>query len=341
MRSGAMTTCRPRWAKAAVALAMAVLLVVSGAACQSSPEDTREDPFVTPSAADVIPVLVSHELVVGENRFVLGLQDRDGNLILDADVYLRFFRLTDGETALVSETDAPAVTIGESSVHQDEDATPDVHTGDEVGVYVAQVGFDEPGAWGVEVTATAEGGVRGPARLKFDVVERGSSPAVGDPAPRSEQTTLRDVNDISEIDTSDPPRPEMHELTIAEAVESGRPAVIAFATPAFCQTRVCGPLMDAVVDPLYERYRDRVAFVHVEPYVVDRAREGELITVPAVEEWGLQTEPWLFVVDQDGRIAGKFEAVVAVDEVEPLLQQLLGESAGRAPASRPGRLTGG
>lgn len=341
MRPGPMAMRRSRWARAAVALAAAVLLAVFAAACQGSSGGSDDGSFATPSATDVIPVLVSHELVVGENRFVLGLQDRDGNLILGADVYLRFFRLTDGDATLVSETSARAVTIGDNSVDEHEDGTPHVHTGDEVGVYVAQVGFDEPGPWGVEVTATAEGEVREPARLKFDVVERGGTPAVGDPAPRSEQTTLRDVNDISEIDTSDPPRPEMHELTIAEAVESGRPAVIAFATPAFCQSRVCGPLMDAVVDPLYERYGDRVAFVHVEPYDVDKARQGELIIVPAVEEWGLQTEPWLFVVDQDGRIAGKFEAIVAVDEVEPLLQQLLGESAGRAPASPGTGVLGG
>jgi hypothetical protein len=126
------------------------------------------------------------------------------------------------------------------------------------------------------------------------------------------QTTLRDVDDITEIDSSSPPRPEMHELTIAEAIDSGWPTVVAFATPAFCQSRVCGPLMDAVVDPLFERYADRVVFVHVEPFDLAKARGGELIPVPAVDEWGLQTEPWLFIIDQEGRVAGKFEAIVAL-----------------------------
>jgi hypothetical protein len=117
----------------------------------------------------------------------------------------------------------------------------------------------------------------------------------------------------------------MHELTIAEAIDSGRPTVVAFATPAFCQSRVCGPLMDSVVDPLFQRYGEQVNFVHVEPYELAKARQGEIATVPTVEEWGLQTEPWLFIIDREGRIAGKFEAIVAVEEVEPVLQRVVGE----------------
>jgi hypothetical protein len=100
---------------------------------------------------------------------------------------------------------------------------------------------------------------------------------------------------------------------------------VAFATPAFCQSRVCGPLMDSVVDPLFQRYGDRANFVHVEPYVLDKARQGEIVVVPVVEEWGLQTEPWLFVIDREGRVAAKFEGIVSVDEVEPVMQRVLGE----------------
>lgn len=310
---------------ASPALAVLALLAATGAACGSPSTDSDETPVATPSVEDVIPILVSHELTVGENRFVLGLQDRDNNLILDAGVHLRFFKLKDGEGTLKAEADTFPVTVQESSVHQHEDGTPHLHAGDEVGVYVTYVKFDEPGLWGVEVNATVEGRAREPTRVQFDVLEKASTPAVGDPAPRTVQQTLRDVDDISEIDSSSPPRPAMHELTIAEAIDSGRPTVVAFATPAFCQSRVCGPLMGSVVDPLFERYGDRFNFVHVEPYVLGKARQGEIVVVPTVEEWGLQTEPWLFIVDRQGRIAGKFEAIVAVEEVEQVLNRVLGE----------------
>ena len=306
-------------------LAALALLASVAAACGGSSDDPGETPVATPSAADVIPILVSHELTVGENRFVVGLQDRDNNLILDAEVHLRFFRLADGEGTLEAEADTFPVTVQESFVHEHEDDSSHVHTGDEVGVYVAHVTFDEPGLWGVEVSAAVEGEVKEPARVQFDVLEGSNTPAVGDPAPRSAQATLRDVTDISEIDSSSPPRTAMHELTIAEAIDSGQPTVLAFATPAFCQSRVCGPLMDSVVAPLFQRYGEQVNFVHVEPYELAKARQGEIVPVPAVEEWGLQTEPWLFIIDREGRIAGKFEAIVSVEEVEPVLQRVVGE----------------
>jgi hypothetical protein len=319
---------RRRRSLAALALAALALLAAIGTACGSPSTDSDETPVATPSAEDIIPILVSHELAVGENRFVLGLQDRDNNLILNAGVHLRFFSLKDGEAALQSESDTFPVTVQESSVHEHEDGTPHLHAGDEVGVYVTYVKFDEAGLWGVEVNATVEGRAREPTRVQFDVLEKASTPAVGDPAPRTVQQTLRDVTDISEIDSSSPPRPAMHQMTIAEAIDSGRPTVVAFATPAFCQSRVCGPLMDTVVDPLLQRYGDRVNFVHVEPYVLEKARQGQLVPVPAAMEWGLQTEPWLFIIDPNGKVADKFEAIVAVDEVEPVLDQVLGEPTG-------------
>ena len=135
----------------------------------------------------------------------------------------------------------------------------------------------------------------------------------------------------------------MHELTTAEAIGSGRPAVVAYATPAFCQSRVCGPLMDAVVDPLFERYADRVAFIHVEPFLLAKARGGEFVPVPTVDEWGLQTEPWIFIIDQERRVACRFEAIVALEEVEPVLERVFGDSArGSRPAccwmGRPARV---
>ena len=147
---------------------------------------------------------------------------------------------------------------------------------------------------------------------------------MGDKAPRSQQPTIDDVDDVSEIDSSFPLRTPMHTMTIAEAIASGKPTVVAFSTPAFCVSRVCGPIMDAVVDPLFERHRGQVNFIHVEPYKLKEAREGiGLFLTETMEGWGLKTEPWLFVIDREGRIAAKFEGIVAVGEVEAVLQEAL------------------
>ena len=82
--------------------------------------------------------------------------------------------------------------------------------------------------------------------------------------------------------------------------------------------------MDTVMDPLYEKYSDEAVFIHIEPFQLKQLREGiDRIPVEATAEWGLRTEPWLFVIDAQGRIVGKFEGITALDEVETVLVGVL------------------
>ncbi len=37
---------------------------------------------------------------------------------------------------------------------------------------------------------------------------------------------------------------------------------------------------------------------------------------PWVTEWGLVSEPWVFVVDASGKVTAKFEGAATADEVE-------------------------
>jgi hypothetical protein len=240
-----------------------------------------------------------------------------------AAVAFRFFKLDGDQQELREEAQATPTTLERTYTHTHEDGTVETHEAGESGVYVAAVRFDEPGQWGVEVTATVDDVTYDPAAAGFEVLAESASVAIGAPAPLSETLTLDDVEDVAEIDTSNPPIPGMHTMTIAEAVTSGRPSVIVFATPAFCLSRICGPTKD-VVDDLFKQYKGEVNFVHVEPYELDRARSGEgLFPIPATTEWGLQSEPWVFLVDSEGNVAAKFEAVVTMDELMDALQLLL------------------
>jgi peroxiredoxin len=47
--------------------------------------------------------------------------------------------------------------------------------------------------------------------------------------------------------------------------------------------------------------------------------------VPATREWQLRSEPWVFVIDRQGRIAAKFEGIMALEEVEAALLAVLGQ----------------
>ena len=271
--------------------------------------------------------LGNSQLAVGDDRFLFILMDRDDQLILDAQVTTRFFTLEGEKGTLQAETPTRFVSLEENFVDEHEDGSLHTHTGNVVGGYVATFRFDEAGNWGVEVAGQRDGAEFDPLRVQFTVLEQGAVPAIGEPAPRSQQLTLSDVADISEIDTSNPPHPELHDLTVAEALDAGKPIVVAFATPGFCSSRLCGPVVDAVIVPLYEQYGDQATFIHIEPYVLEDARSGGgLIAVETLAEWGLLSEPFVFVVDGEGLIAGKFEGITSAEEVGAALEELLGPS---------------
>lgn len=180
------------------------------------------------------------------------------------------------------------------------------------GLYVAHPEIPEAATY--QATIDAEGfATAGPVGfVAFD-----DSPLIqpGEPAPASETRTAAEFPDLSVI-TSDPePDPAMYELSIAEAVSDGTPAVIVFATPAFCTSAACGPLLDQV-KALRPEYAG-IDFVHVEIYDDLQVESVEdLTTVPAITEWGLPSEPWVFVVDGSGNVTASFEGAASDAELQ-------------------------
>jgi len=146
-------------------------------------------------------------------------------------------------------------------------------------------------------------------------------PGVGQPAPATHNPTVRDVADVETIDSGRPPD-DMHQLSIADAIAQHRPALVVFATPAFCVSRACGPEVKAV-QSLEPAYRDRLAFIHVEIYRDFKPDPSKKQLAQAVIDWRLQTEPWIFLIDSTGIIQARFEGPTAADEVKTAIDQLL------------------
>lgn len=310
-------------ARVVLLLALATLGIAAVACGDSSdPSSSRIPGAATPGSDEVSPIITNHTLAVGENRFSLLLVDQEDNPILDADVHLSFYDLTGDEPPLKAQADARFIPVASSPT--DEHTDEENHSESSVGVYVTRVNFDSAGRWAVQVNLSGDSRQVELIPLEFDVLEKSPEPSVGDPAPASRQPTLADVADIADIDSSSTPNPHMHDITIAGALDDGRPIIVAFAVPAFCENRTCGPVMKMVMDPLYEKYQGRVTFIHIEPYKLKELREGTgRILVQSAKEWNLETEPWVFVIDTRGKIAGKFEGIVAADEVEDVLAQVL------------------
>ena len=269
--------------------------------------------------------LAAAEFAPGPNRFPFALIAVSGESLDGAAVEVAFHRLEDESSEPRATATATFHSVDGVTPHLHEDGT--LHPHDETaGFYVVErAPFDVPGVWEARfsVEAAAGGRVRVPP-LAFSVRSASSVPGVGESVPASRNPTSGDVADLSEITTHDPPVPDFYRLTVAEALEQERPALVVFSTPMFCISRMCGPVTD-VVARLHERYAERLSFIHVEPFDLSVARsEGRLVPTDTLREWGLQTEPWVFLLGEDGRVAARFEGPVTEGELERALQAMLG-----------------
>jgi hypothetical protein len=187
------------------------------------------------------------------------------------------------------------------------------------GLYVARVSFDTPGQWSVVLTPTGMGST--PA-ASLAVADKAVVPEVGESPPAVATRTTAD-HSLAEITTDPDPEPAFYELSLDDALSNGRPTVVVFATPAFCITQTCGPLLDQV-QALSSDHPD-VNFLHVEVYEnLDATTFDELRTVPAVAAWGLPSEPWVFFIDAEGLVTARIEGSASDQEIEAALASIGG-----------------
>jgi hypothetical protein len=123
------------------------------------------------------------------------------------------------------------------------------------------------------------------------------------------------------ITTRVPPDRGLLRYSIAESLRAHVPFVVTFATPRYCSSRTCGPVVN-VVDQTRRRFANHAAirFIHVEIYRDNDPRKGENRWV---REWHLPSEPWTFLVGREGRIKAKFEGPVSARELRRAVRQLL------------------
>jgi len=145
----------------------------------------------------------------------------------------------------------------------------------------------------------------------LDVTARSSTVAVGAKAPRSQTPTLASAPAVR-ITTSRPPDLPLLRYSIAGSLAAHRPFVVTFATPKFCTSRTCGPVVD-VVEAVRRRFEPRgIRFIHVEVFTDNDPSRGYNRWM---REWGLASEPWVFLVGADGRVKAKFEGSVSEAEL--------------------------
>ena len=270
----------------------------------------EQSPDPVTAVAELQMLLASSDLSVGPNRFIFGLINDKLGPVRDAQVQISTF-YRNGETMEGPIESVPGVfrkwPVGPG------------------GIYTGLISFDRPGVWGVGAMAVGADGSLGSASVQFEVRESSVTPAIGSPAPRSVNKTVRNVDKLEEITTDLDPDPEIYAMTIAEAIDAGKPLVVCFSTPAFCETATCGPQL-GIIKALKDKYKNRVNFIHVEildnPLEMQGDRSKGRLTSTVIE-WNLPSEPWTFIVDRGGIISGKFEGFTTSEELEEELASVL------------------
>lgn len=200
------------------------------------------------------------------------------------------------------------------------------------GSYTAAVDFPAPGDYVLTATVDdagndADAAVMGAVDIPVTARAQSPVPSIGTAAPASATKKLGDGLELSQLTTAYQPDPELYRHSIADAVAANRPAVIVFATPAFCTSPTCGPQVDTVAE-LRAAHPDAASYIHIELYDNPDEIQGDLTNArlaPAATEWGFTqidhwtNESWVFVLDADGIIRHRFEGFATLGELEAAL----------------------
>lgn len=275
-------------------------LIIIVAACANNPEDDQDSSANSPSPLQV--EVVSSSITPDENRVVLAFWDGQNRSVDVKDVSINA-RLALDESQTVLWT-------GMAKNYNDY----------EIPYWVVYPEFSEAGAWFFELDITMSDGDSFSNSVAFNVYPTPFGIGIGQDAYPSENQIWDGESDLGLITTASNPNPDFYEKTIADALTEDKPVVIAFTTPGLCESKLCAPVMRSI-EPLQEEYGEQINFIHVEVY----ADFETLSWVPTMGEWGLLTEPWVYIVDRMGTVAMRLDGPVAPSELEPYLEAVLAD----------------
>jgi hypothetical protein len=193
------------------------------------------------------------------------------------------------------------------------------------GTYAAELDIPSVGNWIVLATIESQGKrTAGTAALAATAA---SIPAeIGTRALSTKTPVAHGEAEARQICTRDPPDP-LHYISLDKALADGKPTAVAFATPALCESMLCGPVVDELLKAFQTVGKSKANFIHVEEFLPGRDLKPPPATLenasPAFKAWGFTTEPWVIVIDKDGIIRARFEGPVTAPQIVAALQPLL------------------
>jgi hypothetical protein len=292
-----------------------------------------------PAPLVVSPAAMAFE--EGANRFPFGVFEPDRSPVSDAEVALYISKVPrtkpgakpgeeeKGATARAQKEalEAPAIGPFPAAIEsmetkpafraQTTTSDPDAATV----VYVAQLPFTSDGEWRIAALIRDDGELTASLLPSAAVGEFATIPRPGERAPLIHTPTAEDAGgDLSEITTRVPPDTQ-NQVDFADVLGK-EPIVLLFATPQFCESRVCGPVVD-VAEQVKEEYGEEAEFIHME--IWENNDPGTKRPRPQVKAYRLPTEPWLFVIDRQGVIRTAIEGAFGVERLTRAVEEVTAE----------------
>ena len=277
----------------------------------------------------------------GENRYAFGVFEPDRTPVSDAEValYIAHVPATRGKAAAEGDgrskgalararreaLEAPATgpfpaaieSIGTESAFRAQTTANDPDA--PAVVYVTELDFPADGEWRIAALVKEGDEMTGTLLPSAVVGEFTRIPRVGEKAPLIHTPTAEEVGgDLSQVTTRVPPDTQ-NQVDFADVL-GRQPVVLLFATPQFCQSRVCGPVVD-VAEQVKETGGDEAAFIHMEIFNDNDPNKG---VRPQVRSYRLPSEPWLFVIDRQGTIRTALEGPFGVEQLTRAVEEVIG-----------------
>jgi hypothetical protein len=314
-------------------LLLALCLAAAGCGGGGSDETSRPAPSATefPSAkgktiedllhrsgakeAKLVVAPAAQAFVLGENRYPFGVFTLGNEQVDDVDVAL--YVAKDAKGPVTGPLPAQVTSLETKPAYR---ASGTEGPGEATTVYVVpKVDFDRKGPWLTIAMLKGKAGLEA-TRVTAPLVvgEFPAIPEVGEKAPVIHTPTAADAGgDMAKIDTRIPPD-QMHQVDFADAAGK-KPVVLVFATPALCQSRVCGPVVDAA-QQVADSYGDEADFIHMEIWNDNDIGKGPR---PQVRAYHLETEPWTFLIDRHGIVRDRIEGAFGVSELDEAMRTIV------------------
>ncbi|HEX4306778.1 MAG TPA: hypothetical protein VHZ54_12115 [Solirubrobacterales bacterium] len=187
-------------------------------------------------------------------------------------------------------------------------------------VYSAELDFPGAGEYRPVVVIKEKGGIAEKSLKSIHVGEFAKIPRPGERAPLIQTPTADSVDgNLAKLSTRVPPDTQ-NKVNYAEVLGK-EPILLLFTTPKFCQSRVCGPVVDVAQQAQHE-FEGKANFIHMEIYNDNDPSKG---VRPQVRRFHLPTEPWLFAINREGVVSAAIEGAFGTQLMDKTVEKVIAE----------------